>query len=139
MKIEDLPADKKLNLLCDLAWMFATEAISLAGPLSKTRRLLVERYEEYGVEPDVMTLAKGLGFGVPIGAFMSKEHCMALVPGDHGSTFGGNPLTSAAAYAGTKFLIENDILGHVKAMEKHLSKPRPLAKVITSGSTPVRI
>ena len=78
-------------------------------------------YQEYGIEPDVMTLAKGLGFGVPIGAFLSKEYCMALVPGDHGSTFGGNALTTATAYAGTKFLIENDILGHVKAMEQHLS------------------
>ncbi|MCI0845837.1 MAG: aspartate aminotransferase family protein [Chloroflexi bacterium] len=77
-------------------------------------------YQEYGVEPDVMTLAKGLGYGVPIGAFLSKEYCMALVPGDHGSTFGGNPLATAAAYAGTKFLIDNDIMAHVKAMEKHL-------------------
>ena len=77
-------------------------------------------YQEYGVEPDVMTLAKGLGYGVPVGAFLSKEHCMALVPGDHGSTFGGNPLTTAAAYAGTKFLIDNDVLAHVKAMERHL-------------------
>ena len=77
-------------------------------------------YQEYGVEPDVMTLAKGLGYGVPIGAFLSKEHCQALVPGDHGSTFGGNALTTAAAYAGTKYLLDNDILGHVKEMEGHL-------------------
>lgn len=77
-------------------------------------------YQEYEVEPDVMTLAKGLGFGLPIGAFLSKEHCMALVPGDHGSTFGGNPLTTAAAYAGTKFLIDNDICSNVKNLEKHL-------------------
>lgn len=77
-------------------------------------------YQEYGVEPDVMTLAKGLGYGVPVGAFLSKEYCMALVPGDHGSTFGGNALTTAAAYAGTKFLMDNDILANVKAMERHL-------------------
>ena len=77
-------------------------------------------YQEYGVEPDVMTLAKGLGYGVPIGAFLSKEAAMALVPGDHGSTFGGNALTTAASYAGTKFLIENDIPAHVKEMEIHL-------------------
>ena len=77
-------------------------------------------YQEYNVEPDVMTLAKGLGYGVPIGAFMSKEAAMALVPGDHGSTFGGNALTTAAAYAGTKFLIDNDIPAHVKDMETHL-------------------
>ena len=77
-------------------------------------------YQEYGVEPDVMTLAKGLGYGVPIGAFLSKEHCQALVPGDHGSTFGGNVLTTAAAYAGTRYLIDNDIPGHVKEMEGYL-------------------
>ena len=79
-------------------------------------------YQEYGVEPDVMTLAKGLGYGTPIGAFLSKEYCMALVPGDHGSTFGGNALTTAAAYAGTKFLIENDIPGHARAMGDHLQR-----------------
>ncbi len=74
-------------------------------------------YQEYGVEPDVMSLAKGLGYGVPIGAFLSKAHCQALVPGDHGSTFGGNALTTAAAFAGTQYLIENDIPGHAKEME----------------------
>ena len=79
-------------------------------------------YQEFGVEPDVITLAKGLGYGTPIGAFLSKEYCMALVPGDHGSTFGGNALTTAAAYAGTKFLIENDIPGHARAMGDHLQR-----------------
>ena len=77
-------------------------------------------YQEYGVAPDVMTLAKGLGYGVPIGAFLATEACMALEPGDHGSTFGGNALTTAAAYAGTKYLIEHDIPAHVKRMEPHL-------------------
>lgn len=77
-------------------------------------------YQEYGVEPDVMTLAKGLGYGVPIGAFLSKEPAMALTFGDHGSTFGGNALTTAAAYAGSKFLIENDIPAHARQMGEHL-------------------
>jgi acetylornithine/N-succinyldiaminopimelate aminotransferase len=77
-------------------------------------------YQEYGVEPDAMTLAKGLGYGVPIGAFLSKESAMALTFGDHGSTFGGNALTTAAAYAGTKFLIENDIPSHARQMGEHL-------------------
>jgi len=77
-------------------------------------------YQEYDMEPDVMTLAKGLGYGVPIGAFLAKEGCMALEPGDHGSTFGGNALTTAAAYAGTKYLIEHDIPAHVKRMESYL-------------------
>ncbi|PKB72807.1 MAG: aspartate aminotransferase family protein [SAR202 cluster bacterium Io17-Chloro-G7] len=96
-------------------------------------------YQEYGVEPDVMTLAKGLGFGVPIGAFLSKEHCMALVPGDHGSTFGGNPLATAAAYAGTKFLLENDILSHVKDMERHLSTKLNELKSRVSFISAIRI
>jgi acetylornithine/N-succinyldiaminopimelate aminotransferase len=96
-------------------------------------------YEEYGVEPDVMTLAKGLGFGVPIGAFLSKEYCMALVPGDHGSTFGGNPLATAAAFAGTRFLLDNDILGHVKEMERHLSAKLNELKSRVSVISEIRI
>jgi acetylornithine/succinyldiaminopimelate/putrescine aminotransferase len=77
-------------------------------------------YQDYGVEPDVMTLAKGLGCGVPIGAFLSKEFCMALEPGDHGSTFGGNALTTAAAYAGSKYLIDQDLPAHARRMGQHL-------------------
>ena len=78
-------------------------------------------YQSYGVEPDVMTLAKGLGGGVPIGAFMSKDHCMSLEPGDHGSTFGGNALTTAAAYASTKFIVDNDVPANAVAMGEHLT------------------
>ncbi len=95
-------------------------------------------YEEYNVEPDVITLAKGLGYGVPIGAFMSKESAMALVPGDHGSTFGGNALTTAAAYAGTKFLIDNDIPSYVKRMETHLLDRLNALKARFSFVTDVR-
>lgn len=77
-------------------------------------------YESFGVEPDVMTLAKGLGGGAPIGAFMLNEHAVALVPGDHGSTFGGNVLTTAAAYASTKYIIDHDIAGHAARMGEYL-------------------
>ena len=48
-------------------------------------------YQEYGVEPDVMTLAKGLGYGVPVGAFLSKEYCMALVPATTALPSGATP------------------------------------------------
>ena len=54
-------------------------------------------YEQAGVEPDIMTLAKGLGGGVPVGAVLAKNHAAVFEPGDHGSTFGGNPLATAAA------------------------------------------
>ncbi len=77
-------------------------------------------YESFGIEPDAMTLAKGLGGGVPIGAFMSKDQCMSLEPGDHGSTFGGNALTTAAAHASTKFIIDNDIPANAVAMGERL-------------------
>ena len=63
-------------------------------------------YEQFGVEPDVMTLAKAMGGGVPIGAFMCKDSCDVLRPGDHGSTYGGNALTTAAAYAVVKEVID---------------------------------
>ena len=76
-------------------------------------------YEQYGVEPDIMTLAKGLGSGVPIGAFLAKEHCSVFSPGEHGSTFGGNPLTCAAAYATVKHIIDDDIPGKVKRAGKY--------------------
>lgn len=71
-------------------------------------------YEQTGVEPDIMVLAKGLASGVPIGAFLAKERASAFQPGDHGSTFGGNPLACAAALAVVTFIIEHDIPGHVR-------------------------
>ena len=79
-------------------------------------------YQSYGVEPDVITLAKGLGGGVPIGAFMAKEHASVFQPGDHGSTFGGNVLTCAAAYASTKYIVDNDLSGHAREMGEYLEQ-----------------
>lgn len=78
-------------------------------------------YESFGVEPDIMTLAKGLGGGVPIGAFMAKDAACAFQPGDHGSTFGGNALTCAAGYASTKYVIENELPANAKAMGERMS------------------
>lgn len=71
-------------------------------------------YEYFGVEPDIITLAKGLGAGVPIGAILTKEKASVFTPGEHGSTFGGNPLTCAAAYTTLKLVIEKDIPGNAR-------------------------
>jgi len=71
-------------------------------------------YEQYGVEPDIMALAKGLGSGVPIGAFLAKEEFSVFSPGEHGSTFGGNPLVCAAAHAALKYIIDHNIPAQVK-------------------------
>ena len=79
-------------------------------------------YQSFDVEPDVMTLAKGLGNGVPIGAFMSKEHAAVLEPGDHGSTFGGNALTCAAANASTRYMVENDVPAKSRRVADYLRK-----------------
>jgi len=76
-------------------------------------------YEQHGVEPDVMTLAKGMGSGVPIGAIMVKDSANVLVPGEHGSTFGGNPLVCAAAYATVKYIIENNIVENVQKVSQY--------------------
>jgi predicted acetylornithine/succinylornithine family transaminase len=71
-------------------------------------------YEQYGVEPDIMTLAKGLGSGVPIGALLAKEGASVFSPGEHGSTFGGNPLVCAAACATLKYIVDHNIPAQVK-------------------------
>jgi len=76
-------------------------------------------YEQYGIEPDIMTLAKGLASGVPIGAILAKERVAVFAPGEHGSTVGGNPLACAAGYATVKFIIDNDIPGKVKAVGQY--------------------
>jgi acetylornithine/N-succinyldiaminopimelate aminotransferase len=70
-------------------------------------------FERWGVEPDIISLAKGLGGGVPIGAVLAKESAAVFEPGDHGSTFGGNPLMCAVAHAVVSHILENDILGNV--------------------------
>jgi acetylornithine/N-succinyldiaminopimelate aminotransferase len=77
-------------------------------------------YEQYGVEPDIMALAKGLGSGVPIGAFLAKEEFSVFSPGEHGSTFGGNPLVCAAAYAALKYMIDDNIPAQVKRVGNYL-------------------
>jgi acetylornithine/N-succinyldiaminopimelate aminotransferase len=77
-------------------------------------------YQLFGVEPDIMTLAKGLGGGVPVGAFLSKEHCAVFQPGDHGTTFGGNPLACATAYAVFKYVVEHDVPGMAKKSGQYL-------------------
>ncbi len=70
-------------------------------------------YEQYGISPDIVTMAKGLGGGVPVGALLANERTSkAFEPGDHGTTFGGNPLVCAAALAvlgeyGSASLTEN--------------------------------
>jgi len=66
-------------------------------------------YQHYGIEPDVIAVAKGLGSGFPIGAFLTKEHCVSLDFGEHGTTFGGSPLACEVGYSVTKYMLDHDI------------------------------
>ena len=77
-------------------------------------------YEQYGIEPDIMTLAKGMGSGVPIGAILAKDGVSVFAPGEHGSTFGGNPLACAASYATIKFILDHDIAGNARRVGQYL-------------------
>ena len=80
-------------------------------------------YEQLGVKPDIMTLAKGLAGGVPIGACLATESvASAFTPGAHASTFGGNPLACAAALAVCRVLLEGRVLDHAKRMGEYLAK-----------------
>jgi acetylornithine/N-succinyldiaminopimelate aminotransferase len=67
-------------------------------------------YENLGIEPDVFTSAKGLGGGVPIGALLCKESCNVFQPGDHASTFGGNPFVCAVAWSVCQTVVEQNLL-----------------------------
>jgi predicted acetylornithine/succinylornithine family transaminase len=78
-------------------------------------------YQLYGIEPDIITLAKGLAGGVPIGAVLAKESCSVFVAGDHGGTFGGNPLACAVGYATMKYLIGKNIAGNADRVGRYLT------------------
>jgi acetylornithine aminotransferase len=80
-------------------------------------------YEQLGIQPDVMTLAKGLGGGLPIGACLATdEAAAAFTPGSHASTFGGNPVACAAALAVLRVLLEGRVLEHCRRMGDYLAK-----------------
>lgn len=80
-------------------------------------------WQEYGIKPDVMTVAKALGNGVPIGAFLTSGKASGVLkPGDHGSTYGGNPLVCAVASKVLDIFTENDITGNVKTVGDYLKK-----------------
>jgi len=71
-------------------------------------------YQHLGIEPDAMTMAKGLGGGFPMGALAVKRHCDVFQPGDHASTFGGNPMACRAALTIAAELQRLDLLTHVQ-------------------------
>jgi len=78
-------------------------------------------YQLYDIKPDILSLAKGLGAGIPIGAIVANDKvAMGFEPGDHASTFGGNPLACTAANVVLSELLEGGLLAHIKEMGEYL-------------------
>lgn len=81
-------------------------------------------WQDYGVKPDIMATAKALGAGVPVGAFLVTERVAqkSLVPGDHGSTYGGNPLVCAAVEKSIDIMESRGIIAHVRELTPYLEE-----------------
>jgi acetylornithine aminotransferase len=87
--------------------------------LGRTGKLFA--HEHFGVTPDIMTLAKALAGGAPIGTMLAKaEYAASFSPGTHGSTFGGNPLVTAAALAAVRVILEDGILNRTGEIGEYL-------------------
>ena len=81
-------------------------------------------WQGYGVKPDIMAMAKAIGNGVPVGAFAMTEKVaeLSLAPGDHGTTYGGNPFVCAGVDAVLKIFEEEHILEHVQKVSVYLEE-----------------
>lgn len=80
-------------------------------------------YEHYGIKPDIVTMAKGIGSGIPVGAIATtKEIGKAFVPGDHGTTFGGNPLACTAVAKSIELMEKRNLLEYVKETGDYLEQ-----------------
>jgi len=124
------PADadyiRGLRRLCDAEGVLLMFDEVQTG-VGRTGRLFA--YEQFDVVPDVMALAKGLGGGLPIGAVLSSEAASVLVPGDHGSTFGGNPVACAAARVVLDRVTDDSFLQDVVAKGEYV-----MSRLRTSAS-----
>jgi acetylornithine/N-succinyldiaminopimelate aminotransferase len=104
----------ELRALCDrFGWLMMLDEIQTG--MGRTGRWFAHQHA--GIVPDVMTLAKGLGNGVPIGACLARGQAAEIFqPGNHGSTFGGNPLAASAALAVVQTLEQQDLMSNASAM-----------------------
>lgn len=117
----NLPSDnylKEVKALCEREGVLLILDEVQTG-MGRTGRLFA--YEYYGVEPDIMTLAKGLGGGIPIGAMLAREEVAgAFTPGSHASTFGGNPLSTAAGLVVMDLLLREGLIERAERMGSYL-------------------
>lgn len=126
-KVRDLCAEKHLLLIFDEVQVGFARTGKLFG------------YEHYGVEPDIMTLAKAIAGGFPMGALMAKQKVAeCFQPGDHASTFGGNPLAAAAGVAAVSILTDRDFLKDVSQKGEYFQQKLNGLKEKYSFTTDVR-
>ena len=110
-ELRDLTRDKGILLIFD----------EVQTGIGRTGKMWA--YEHYGVEPDMMTSAKALGGGLPMGALLvTNQAATGFKPGDHASTFGGNPIVSAAAIATIETIISKDIMAHASKEGAYLKE-----------------
>ncbi|OPY78814.1 MAG: Acetylornithine aminotransferase [Syntrophorhabdus sp. PtaU1.Bin058] len=110
-KLRDMTASKDILLIID----------EVQTGIGRTGKFFA--YEHYDMEPDIMSLAKALGNGFPVGAIVGKGHVMeAFEPGTHASTFGGNPMGAAAITTTLNTLIDDGIIKHCEEVGKYLHK-----------------
>lgn len=135
-----IPADrewiKKLSRLCqDHDVLLIVDEIQTG--IGRTGSMFA--YEQYGIEPDVITVAKGLGNGIPVGAMVAKKQAaQAFTPGSHGSTFGGNPIAAAAGTAVLTYINEKNVLDHVNKLAAYLSDGLEKLKEASSSIKDIR-
>ncbi|MDO9555347.1 MAG: aspartate aminotransferase family protein, partial [Atribacterota bacterium] len=111
---------KGLRKLCDKEGILLIFDEIQCG-LGRTGKMFA--YQHYDIEPDILTLAKSLGGGLPIGALIAKEKAASsFKPGDHGTTFGGNPVACAAAIAYLKVLQEENLIAKCQEKGEYFKK-----------------
>lgn len=107
--IREICSEKDILMICD----------EIQCGMGRSGKMFA--YQQYGVQPDIVTMAKGIGNGVTVGAFATtKDIAQAMVPGDHGTTFGGNPLACAAVAETLAIFEEKQIPAHVEQMGEYL-------------------
>jgi len=88
--------------------------------VGRTGKLFAHQY--YGIVPDAMAVAKALGSGFPIGAFLTLDHCSVMGQGEHGTTFGGNALACEVGYTVLKYMLDNDIPGEAAKRGEYVER-----------------
>jgi acetylornithine/N-succinyldiaminopimelate aminotransferase len=136
IRTPDIAYLQQLRKICDEHnWLLMLDEVQCG--IGRTGRWFA--YQHTGILPDVMTLAKGLGSGVPIGACLAAEKAVGTFkPGNHGSTFGGNPLACAAGLATLDIIEQDQLLAHAERLGRFICQSFTTALQGTNGFVEVR-